>query len=346
MQIVVLPTNASVVKLLQFTDLHFGENESLDGQTIALMKTIFTQEKPDFAVFTGDLVSGYAVFWSQQARQALWKRALSVSEEFLVPFATLFGNHDDQPYREDPLLWNEAFLVSVLLISILYVLWTIRHSKWQSYTFLLTLLVLSCSYATTAPSKSTRQSLVEFERQSFPTLSFTSFGPGPVHGTSNYRLILQHALLGPVGLYFLDSGGGRIPEDIHESQIKWLRSLPPLQPAMPCIAFVHISPFPADLYAGNSAGCTGLPPLEESSSVAGGVLLLQTLIQLNVTAVFMGHDHGNEWCCRIQSLLACYGKHSGFGGYSIGPPYPGARIIELYGNGSLHTRITHGGIRL
>lgn len=82
--------------ILQLTDLHLGEAARLDTLTLSLMRSIFQQEKPDLVVFSGDLISGYAI-WSEQERINLWKRALSICEEFHVPFATLFGNHDDQP---------------------------------------------------------------------------------------------------------------------------------------------------------------------------------------------------------------------------------------------------------
>lgn len=326
-----LRVNATVIRLLQFTDLHLGEDDSLDEQTISFMRSAFQQEQPDFAVFSGDLVSGYSV-WSEKTRQSLWQRAVGVCEEFHVPFATLFGNHDDQPYREDSLAWNRAFFSLLLLALMVYAQAFLFRVKWRS-RIIPAILCLACCYVMTAQSKSTRLSLLKFERQAFSSLSYTQQGPGHVHGASNYRVVL-HTALGPVGLYFIDSGGGRIPEDIHETQISWLSSLN--GDDMPSIAFVHISPFPADLY---HAGCVGPEPLEASSSVSGGMQLLNVLHAFNTVAVFMGHDHGNEWCCQYQNMLACYGKHSGYGGYSIGPVCPGARVIELHPNGTVHTRI-------
>jgi hypothetical protein len=76
--------------------------------------------------------------------------------------------------------------------------------------------------------------------------------------------------------------------------------------------------------------------------VSGGVTLVDALAKQNVSAVFFGHDHGNEWCCHDkEGMLACYGKHSGFGGYFIGSRCPGARVIDLFGNGTLVTRLLH-----
>ena len=43
-----------------------------------------------------------------------------MSKEYNVPFATVFGNHNDQPYHVDPLLWNRVFLHSTDIDSVPY----------------------------------------------------------------------------------------------------------------------------------------------------------------------------------------------------------------------------------
>ena len=326
-----LQVNASNFKILQFSDLHFGEDERLDSLTLSLMRTAFQRETPDFAVFSGDLVSGYAV-WSENQRELMWKRALSVSEEFRVPFATLFGNHDDQPFQEDSLVWSKVFFVLLVLFLVIYGLTYKSHIRWRLCILAAALLSL-CGHVMTAPSKATRMALLHYERQVFPSLSYSSQGPSHIHGASNYRIVVQ-TTIGPVALFFIDSGGGRIPEDIHANQINWLNSMDVRD--MPSIAFVHISPFPANI---QNIDCQGSLALEQSSSVSGGMALLDALQRRNVSAVFFGHDHGNEWCCQYKDMLACYGKHSGFGGYFIGSECPGTRVIDLHGNGTLITRI-------
>ena len=32
----------------------------------------------------------------------------------------------------------------------------------------------------------------------------------------------------------------------------------------------------------------------------------------NLHALVSGHDHGNEWCKRIDSVVYCFAKHSGY----------------------------------
>lgn len=59
--------------------------------------------------------------------------------------------------------------------------------------------------------------------------------------------------------------------------------------------------------------------------------LLSTLVTYgNVRGIFVGHDHGNDWCCPLGSahkdpthndsahkdpVVVCYGRHTGYGGY-------------------------------
>jgi predicted MPP superfamily phosphohydrolase len=50
-------------KVIQITDIHYGENEKSDASTTKLMEKLFETEKPNLAVLTGDMVSGYA--WDQ-----------------------------------------------------------------------------------------------------------------------------------------------------------------------------------------------------------------------------------------------------------------------------------------
>jgi len=44
--------------------------------------------------------------------------------------------------------------------------------------------------------------------------------------------------------------------------------------------------------------------------------LLTTLAATgHVRAVFVGHDHGNDWCCPHGTMTVCFGRHTGYGGY-------------------------------
>lgn len=46
-----------------------------------------------------------------------------------------------------------------------------------------------------------------------------------------------------------------------------------------------------------------------------------------VRSMFVGHDHGNSWCCPYKGIEICYNRHTGYGGY--GEWTRGARVIDL-----------------
>ncbi|GJM78819.1 phosphohydrolase [Paenibacillus sp. HMSSN-139] len=77
-------------KILQFTDLHIGEGAEKDEKTIALMKRLIAEEKPDLIVHTGDHI------WSHVSEDPIpsFRLAISPAVESGIPFASIFGNHD------------------------------------------------------------------------------------------------------------------------------------------------------------------------------------------------------------------------------------------------------------
>lgn len=47
-------------------------------------------------------------------------------------------------------------------------------------------------------------------------------------------------------------------------------------------------------------------------------------------AVFVGHNHGLDWCCPDKKMWLCFARHTGYGGYGNWPR--GARILEITHN--------------
>ena len=45
-------------KIMQMTDLHFGESDDMDLKTQELIKNLIEKENPDYIAVTGDIVSG------------------------------------------------------------------------------------------------------------------------------------------------------------------------------------------------------------------------------------------------------------------------------------------------
>ncbi|KAK1398323.1 hypothetical protein POM88_008186 [Heracleum sosnowskyi] len=49
----------------------------------------------------------------------------------------------------------------------------------------------------------------------------------------------------------------------------------------------------------------------------------------SVKAVFVGHNHGLDWCCPDKKLWLCSSRHTGFGGY--GEVTPLKRKLDEFG---------------
>jgi 3',5'-cyclic AMP phosphodiesterase CpdA len=81
--------NDGTFKILQFTDIHFSEDNETDHRTTELMRQLIEQEKPDFIITTGDTVYGpYNTLHIE--------KALSPMIESGIPWSYTFGNHDTE----------------------------------------------------------------------------------------------------------------------------------------------------------------------------------------------------------------------------------------------------------
>lgn len=76
-------------KIAQFTDLHVKWQDSRSDIAFERMRQILDEEKPDLVIFTGDII------YSKPAKENLLNVLRTVSDR-KIPFAILFGNHDDE----------------------------------------------------------------------------------------------------------------------------------------------------------------------------------------------------------------------------------------------------------
>uniref|UniRef100_A0A0D9WTQ6 Calcineurin-like phosphoesterase domain-containing protein n=1 Tax=Leersia perrieri TaxID=77586 RepID=A0A0D9WTQ6_9ORYZ len=162
-----------------------------------------------------------------------------------------------------------------------------------------------------------------------------------VHGFGNYHVGIH----GPFGsesantsllnLYFLDSGDREVVNRvktygwIKESQLAWLRATSQeLQKNMhaPAFAFFHI-PIPEV----RGLWYTGFKGQYQEgvacSTVNSGVLGTLTSMG-DVKAVFLGHDHLNDFCGNLNDIWFCYG--GGFGYHAYGRPHWPRRARIIY----------------
>ncbi|KAL2970791.1 hypothetical protein AAZX31_15G158800 [Glycine max] len=180
-----------------------------------------------------------------------------------------------------------------------------------------------------------------------------------IDGFGNYNLRVYGAPGSMVAnstvlnLFFLDSGDRAVYQGIRtygwirESQLNWLRRVSqkfqgqkqdPLHPTdaisttkPPALAFFHI-PIPEipQLFYNEIIG--QFQEAVACSRVNSGVF--QTFVSMgDVKAVFIGHDHTNDFCGNLDGIWFCYGGGFGYHGYGKAEWPRRARIILAEKNG-------------
>ena len=304
--------------IIQFADLHYGESPEQDTNSSRVMHDILQIEnKIDFAVFTGDQVSGY-LYWNNNEILPMWIESLMPTVNHSIPFATIFGNHDDQPFHFEPAVcqqWTQNILILLSACTVI-MYFADKKNKSKTHIALACIVALLLILYQVNPSTHIRESIVSHEKRRFPELSYTQIGPSSLPGTSNFYLPV-YSKTSKVLLFFLDSGGGRLSQAITQSQIDWVKSISKQHRNPNSIAFFHI---PSREFSDVDAlKCTGNNETEPPTSIGAADLT-------GIKAIFVGHDHRNSWCC-VATPSLCYGRHTGYGGY--GDWMRGARVIRL-----------------
>jgi predicted phosphodiesterase len=287
-------TTSLSFKILQLADIHLGENYWEDWGPVQDIKTwhvldsVILAEEPDLIVLSGDQLTANNVDENATAFYRLLGERLSY---YGYPWALIFGNHDDAPLENK--LPNGTIVKTV--------------------------------------TKTSRQQLLAVD-QEFP-LSLTQSTPG-IFGTSNYELNIHYPSSYQNNgdydvafqLFFLDTGGGTLTEQLEQNQIDWFLKTH-RRDVLGAAVFQHI---PTAEFVYDGAICRGLHdngnyPVENDPGI---VKVLQE--SGNVKWLAVGHLHGSDFCCSTDGdndLHLCFGRHSGYGGY--GSWDRGARIYEL-----------------
>ncbi|KAJ0965596.1 hypothetical protein J5N97_026734 [Dioscorea zingiberensis] len=289
-------------KVLQVADMHFGNGEVtrckdvLDSEfgwcsdlnTTRFLRRMIEAERPDLIAFTGDNIFGPS---ATDAAESLF-RAFAPAMKSEIPWAAILGNHDQESSM------NREELMSFI-------------------------------------------SLMDYSISQVNPPSVAG-GTMRIEGFGNYHI----KVYGPFGsgldntsilnLYFLDSGDREVVNGrktygwIRESQLNWLRSTsqqaqtesPSLSPAL---AFFHI-PIPEvrNLWFKKIQGT--FQEYVACSSVNSGVL--NSLVSMrDVKAVFIGHDHLNDFCGELDQISFCYGGGFGYHAYGRASWPRRARVI-------------------
>lgn len=313
----------SPFKIALFADLHFGEDAWTswgplqDVHSINVMSSVLDHEKPDFVVYLGDVITANNIPIANASLH--WDQAVSPTRDRGIPWASVFGNHDDAHF-EWPSDWFSDSGVPPLDCSSV----TSSSSGGES-----------CSFMGT-----TRSQLMDHETGS-NNLSLSQNGPRNLWpSVSNYVLQLSSSdnSGSPVAfLYFLDSGGGSYPEVISYAQTNWFNTTSQkINPdsRVPEIIFWHIpsiaynSVAPSSMINKPCVGSINNEKVAPQDAEHGIMKALES--RPSVQAVFVGHNHGLDWCCPYKKLWLCFARHTGYGGY--GSWARGARILEITEN--------------
>ena len=76
-------------KIVQFTDVHYITGDARSDAALENIRETLDAEKPDFVIFTGDILYG------KPADKGL-REVLGLVSERKIPFGVTFGNHDDE----------------------------------------------------------------------------------------------------------------------------------------------------------------------------------------------------------------------------------------------------------
>ncbi|KAK4481685.1 hypothetical protein RD792_012592 [Penstemon davidsonii] len=308
---------ANNFKIALFADLHFGEESwtewgrRQDSNSLRVMSIVLDKEQPDFVIYLGDVITANNIMIKNAS--LYWDEAVSPTRDRGIPWSTVFGNHDDAPFE-----WPLEWFSQITGIPQLHC----PPSKGDE----------ECSFRGT-----TRLELMKNEiRQN--TLSYSKIGPKTLWpSVSNYLLKLSSSTDSEAAIaffYFFDSGGGSYPQIISNSQVKWFQNKSKeVNPdsRVPEIVFWHI---PSETFKkvapklDKLKNCIGSIFLEDVAAQEAEMGIMRVLEERpSIKAVFVGHNHGLDWCCPYKKLWLCFARHTGYGGY--GKWSRGARILEI-----------------
>ena len=178
------------------------------------------------------------------------------------------------------------------------------------------------------PAKTTRRDLLKRTMKKYAKYGVTKQDTNDdVYGVSNYILDVSLQDLLGAQIILLDSGGGTIDEAIRANQLAWLTNVRHVD--TPAVAFQHI---PTKEFVFNDASCIGSygDGTIDTPRAGDAGIVNHLLNDGNVMFLSTGHDHGNDYCCPLQQISVCFGKHSGYGGY--GNWDKGVRMFKLTAN--------------
>jgi 3',5'-cyclic AMP phosphodiesterase CpdA len=290
-----------VFSIVQIADVHLGEGESswgarVDNHTYQDLKKVLELEAPlSLAVLSGDMLTGLNI---DKNATSYWDLLVSVLDEQRLPHTAILGNHDAEPFS--------------------------GTKQNQS----------------SPGAKTNRSELMEHDA-TLP-LSFSKIGPAHLLPAVSIYVVDVFSNDGReplLQLYHLDSGGGGMIEEVFIDQISWFKETIKTQrrkfnEKVPALVFVHIPMAEFQNALDEKKSCFGDSDDGVTPTVKNNGLFNVLDATEEVLAVFVGHDHCNDFCCQFgkRSIDLCFGRHSGYGGYQCKNYEQGVRIITIQTN--------------
>ncbi|KAL5974124.1 hypothetical protein ACLOJK_030787 [Asimina triloba] len=359
-------------KILQVADMHYGNGiltscrdvlasefrYCSDLNTTRFVRRMIDVEKPDFVAFTGDNIFGSS---ASDAAESMILAFAPVIESKL-PWAAVLGNHDQESTmtREELMSFISLMDYSVAQVNPFnsntsgkkgrvpkidgFGNYNIRiHGALNSdlaNTSIFNLYFLDSGDRATVGGIRTYDWIKEsqlhwlqgiskgFQRAIYWTKECADVGHYAVRPhdflTDNSFCMLNMI----IQFMFI----AMIVNDIATSKGRKLGDEPPSDDVPPALSFFHI-PIPEvrQLWFKQIVG--QFQEAVACSAINSGVL--STLVTMgDVKAVFMGHDHKNDFCGELDGIWFCYGGASGYHGYGrAGWPRRGRVILAKLGKG-------------
>lgn len=302
-------------KILQLADLHFSgdaatecrDSGGIDDCTEVIMteyvNEVLDVEKPDFVVLTGDNVQTSSIEFHQLAVDA----ATATLEQRGVPYALVFGNHDD-----------EAQLSRAKQLDLL-------RAKPYSYT-------------QRGPSAVAGVSNFHLDVQA------PHKGPWGGEGDNVFRMYFVDSLSYPNKETYPFTAS--YYDWIRPSQVQYYEQLSQAERVPAALMFFHI-PLPEYAAAPWEGRVVAGDRKEPVMAAHVNSHLFSSLVDRNeVKATFVGHDHTNDYCYKREGVQLCYGGGAGFGrAYGNDRIARRSRVIEWTVDGS-DVRQIHTWLRL
>jgi 3',5'-cyclic AMP phosphodiesterase CpdA len=309
---------AGQLKIVQFTDTQDGPNT--DPRTVALIRAVLDDQKPDLVVFTGDQLTR-ACKTPDDVRKAIDNIVRPVDER-RIPWLVVFGNHDEDQTPATGL--DEASMLRI----------------YMSYPY---------NVNRTGPEGITGTGnmnlLVRGRHSDDPVFAVWAidsgrYAPAKIAG----QVLEEDALL----------GWGWMPtwDWIKHDQVSWYtRTSEKLEREhgrkVPSLMFFHIplqefrTMYDNDAYKRAHPelglipqhGVVGERNEDECPGPFNSGLFAAALERGDVKGIFVGHDHVNDYVGNYFGILLGYSANSGFATYGLGGPenhrMRGARVFQI-----------------